>query len=290
VSTIRIAVPNKGRLREPTQELLNDAGLRFETTGRALTVPVRNVDIELLLVRTDDIPEMVADGVADLGITGYDLVAESGLDIVIAAELGYGRCRLVAAVPNSHPARSAEDLAGLRLATAHVASADRFFAAKDIPVELVPLSGSVEVAPKLGVADAIVDLVSSGSTLLVNGLRPLVTILESQAVLVAARWPQRSMNGAINRVATMLTAVVAGRRKRYVMMNAPTEIVPEIETLIPGLEAPSVMPLAHRSDTGEAMVAIHSVVDAADIWQLLPELKASGATGILVLPVELLIP
>jgi ATP phosphoribosyltransferase len=287
---IRIAVPNKGRLREPTRELLRNAGLSFESTDRALTIPVRNVDLELLLVRTDDIPEMVADGVADLGVTGYDLLAETAFDIAVTAELGYGRCRLVAAVPNAHPARAVEDLAGLRVATAHPATAERFFTSKGIAVEIVTLSGSVEVAPKLGVADAIVDLVSSGSTLLVNGLRPIVTLLESQAVLVAGRPAEARGNGSVERVTTMLSAVVAGRRKRYVMMNAPRDVVPEIEALIPGLEAPSVLPLAHASAEGLDMVAIHSVVDAGDLWRLLPDLKAAGATGILVLPVDQLIP
>jgi ATP phosphoribosyltransferase len=281
MSRLRLAVPNKGRLMEPTIELLGRAGLIFERTERTLTVPVRNVPIDLLFVRTDDVVEMVADGVAEAGIAGLDLLAESAADLEVAAELGYGRCRLSAAVPKDSPIEGLEELHGLRVATAHPGVTARTLAGKGITVDIVGLRGSVEVAPTLGVADAIVDLVSSGSTLLVNGLRPLATLLESQAVLVA----HRDSNGGVQQISIMLRAVVAGRRMRYVMMNAPQDAVAAIEALIPGLEAPSVIPLAH-----DAMVAIHSVIPADDLWHVLPELEAAGAAGILVLPVEQLIP
>jgi ATP phosphoribosyltransferase len=283
-SPLRLAIPNKGRLRQPTRDLLRDAGLVFEETERALTVPVRNVDLELLLVRTEDIPELVADGVAELGITGLDLIEESGLDVTATVPLGYGTCRLTAAVPKASSVAEVADMAGLRVATAHPRATAAFFATSGIDVVIVPLRGSVEVAPKLGVADAIADLVSSGSTLLVNGLRPITDLLHSEAVLIA-RGDGADRNGRLEQVATMLRAVVAGRRKRYVMMNAPRRDLEEIERLIPGLRAPSVIPLAH-----DDMVAIHSVVDADEIWGLLPDLEAAGASGILVLPVEQLIP
>lgn len=281
MTRMRLAVPNKGRLMEPTVELLRKAGLAFERTERSLTVPVRNVPIDLLFVRTDDVVEMVADGVAETGIAGLDLLAESGLDLEVVTELGYGRCRLAAAVPKDSEIDALEDLGGLRVATAHPRVTRRILADKGIDVQIVPLRGSVELAPKLGVAEAIVDLVSSGSTLLVNGLRPLATLLDSQAILV--RRP--GVDGAVDQVATMLRAVTAGRRRRYVMMNARREAVERLERLIPGLEAPSVVPLAH-----EDMVAIHSVIDADDLWHVLPELEAAGASGILVLPIEQLIP
>ena len=274
---LRLAVPNKGRLLEPSERLLRDAGLQFERGTRALTVPVRNVPIELMYVRTDDVAEMVADGVAGAGITGLDLVgeADAGLDVVV--ELGYGRCRLTAAVANSSPAGRLEDLDGMRVATAHPGLTGRLLAGRGISATVVPLRGSVEVAPRLDVADAIIDLVSSGSTLRVNGLRPLGTLLESQAVLVAPP----GADGAVGRLAAMLRAVVAARTRRYLMMNAPGEAVERISSLIPGLRAPSVIPLAHNGD-----VALHSVVDADDLWGLLPRLEEAGATGILVLPLE----
>jgi ATP phosphoribosyltransferase len=270
-------------MEQPTARLLSQAGLIYEKTPRSLSVPVRNVAIELLFVRTEDVGELVADGGATLGITGLDLLAESGADLEVMVELGYGRCRLTAAVPAASPITDISELTGLRIGTAHPRTTDRFFADEGIAITTVPLRGSVEVAPKLDVADAIVDLVSSGSTMLINGLRPIATLLESQAVLVAD--PAGTAVDVVTQVATMLRAVVAGRRKRYVLMNAPQEALPEIEAIIPGFDAPSVVPLAHNGK-----VAIHSVVDAADVWDVLPQLKAAGASGILVLPIEQLIP
>lgn len=279
----RLAVPNKGRLQRPTAELLAQAGLIYERTERGLSAPVENVNLELLFVRAEDVCEMVADGVAPLGVTGLDLLHESGADLKVVAELGYGTCRLTAAVPNPSPVHDVDELAGQRVATAHPRATREFFTKRGIQVTLIPLSGSVEVAPKLDVADAIVDLVSSGSTMLVNGLRPIATLLESQAVLVA----RQSSDGSVEdrrQVVTMLRAAVAARQKRYVVMNAPRESVEAIEAIIPGMDAPSVIPLAHNGK-----VAVHSVVDARDVWQVLPRLKDAGATGILVFPIESLI-
>lgn len=281
--TIALAVPNKGRLKDPSVQLLRDAGLSFETTDRALSVPVRNVDAELLFVRTEDIPELVADGVADVGITGIDLIAERGNGLETLVELSYGHCRLVAAVPNASKIQDISQLSGSRVATAHPNTTGRFFRDNEIEVTVIPLRGSVEVATKIGVADAIVDLVSTGSTLRVNGLRSIGTILESQAVLVA-RAGDAGRDGAAQ-VVTALRAVVAGRGKRYVLLNAPIEAAESIEALIPGLEAPTVVPLAE-----EGWVAIHSVVDAEHMWELLPKLEAAGGKGILVLPIEQLVP
>lgn len=280
---LRLAVPNKGRLQDPTAGLLSQAGLIYERTERALSAPVANVDIELLFVRAEDVCEMVADGVSALGITGLDLLEESGADLQVVAELGFGTCRLTAAVPNASLMQDLGELEGMRVATAHARVTGDFFAKQGIDVTLIPLRGSVEVAPKLDVADAIVDLVSSGSTMMVNGLRPIATLLESQAVLVAPRSVTGLTDGQ-QQVVTMLQAAVAARRKRYVVMNAPQEALRAIEEIIPGIEAPSVVPLAHNGK-----VAIHSVVDAKDVWQVLPRLKEAGATGILVLPIESLI-
>ena len=281
--TYSLAIPNKGRLKDPTLRLLADAGLSFELTERALSVPVRNVDIELLLVRTEDIPELVADGVADAGITGIDLISERGNGLDTLAELGFGHCRLVAAVPNGSTIEKTDEFDGLRVATAHPATTARYFEDRGIDISLVPLKGSVEVATKIDVADAIVDLVSTGSTLRVNGLRAVGAILESQAVLVV-REGEASAPIA-TRLATALRAVVTARNKRYVLLNAPKAAADEIERLIPGLEAPTVVPLAE-----DGWVAIHSVVDAAHLWDLLPRLSEAGGRGILVLPIEQMSP
>ena len=278
---LRLAVPNKGRLVEPTIQLLQDAGLVFEEHDRSLVARVENYDLDVLFVRTNDVIEFVGDDVADLGVTGGDLLAEAGATVPRVRPLGYGRCRLAAAVPNDSPYRALEDLAGLRVATAHPKITRRFFEDRGIPIEVIPISGAVEVAPRLGLAEAIVDLVSTGSTLVMNGLRPISDVLESEAILVASPAAQRDRPSELAAVESMLAAVIAARGRKYLMMNAPTGKLAELEALLPGLESPSIIPLAHAG-----MVALHSVVEADAVWGLLPRLKAAGASGILVLPIE----
>jgi ATP phosphoribosyltransferase len=284
-SRLRLAIPNKGRLVEPTLRLLHDAGLVFEEHDRSLVALVQNYELDILFVRTNDIIEFVGDGVADLGITGDDLLSEAGAELPRVRSLGYGRCRLAAAVPNDAPYQAIDDLAGLRVATAHPNTARRFFEARHVPVEIIPISGAVEVAPRLGLAEAIVDLVSTGSTLVMNGLRQIGDVLESEAVLVANPAAHRERAGDLAAIDTMLSAVIAARGRKYLMMNAPAPKLGEIEELLPALESPTVIPLAHAG-----MIAIHSVVGADDVWGLLPRLKAAGATGILVLPIEKIVP
>jgi ATP phosphoribosyltransferase len=282
---LRLAVPNKGRLVEPTVELLRDAGLVFEEHERSLVARVRNFDLDILFVRTNDVIEFVGDGVADLGVTGEDLLAETGAELPRLRSLGYGQCRLAAAVPADSSYRGVDELAGLRVATAHPNTTRRFFERSGIPVDVISISGAVEVAPRLGLAEAIVDLVSTGSTLVMNGLRPIADVLWSEAILVANPTAQVARAAEIAAVDTMLSAVIAARDRKYLMMNAPATHLAELETLLPGLESPSVIPLAHAG-----MIAIHAVVGADDVWSLLPRLKAAGASGILVLPIEKIVP
>ena len=284
-SRLRLAVPNKGRLVEPTVRLLHDAGLVFEEHDRSLVALVENYALDILFVRTNDIIEFVGDGVADLGITGDDLLSETGAALPRVRSLGYGRCRLAAAVPTDAPYQTIDDLAGLRVATAHPNTARRYFEARRVPVEIIPISGAVEVAPRLGLAEAIVDLVSTGSTLVMNGLRQIGVVLESAAVLVANPAAGRERAGELAAIETMLGAVIAARGRKYIMMNAPATQLGEIEGLLPSLESPTVIPLAHAG-----MIAIHSVVGADDVWGLLPRLKGAGASGILVLPIEKIVP
>jgi ATP phosphoribosyltransferase len=282
---LRLAVPNKGRLVDPTLRLLHDAGLVFDEHDRSLVARVQNYDLDVLFVRTNDVIEFVGDGVADLGITGIDLLTETSAELPRIRDLGYGRCRLTAAVPNDSPYQAVEDLAGLRVATAHPNTARRFFEALSIPVDVIPISGAVEVAPRLGLAEAIVDLVSTGSTMVMNGLRPIGDVLSSEAVLVANPAAHRERAAELTAIDTMLTAVIAARGQKYLLMNAPAAKLAELEALLPGLESPSVIPLAH-----EGMIAIHSVVGSDEVWGLLPRLKAAGASGILVLPIEKIVP
>src|SRR5918994_3916187 len=241
----------------PGLDDLADAVLTFEATDRSLLVPCANAPVDLLLVRAQDVPEYVQDGVVDLGITGANLVAEAGADVVTLAELGFARCTLQAAVPEDAPQAELHDLTGLRVATAYPASTRACLAERGVEVELVPISGSVEAAPRLGLSDAIVDLVSTGSTASANGLRLIGTLLESQAVLVGG----------------------AGAKAER------QQLVERVEELIPGMGSPSVLDLAE-----EGMKAVHAAVDADEIWSLLPALKAAGASSILVLPVERLVP
>jgi ATP phosphoribosyltransferase len=282
---LRLAIPNKGRLVEPTLRLLHDAGLVFDEHDRSLVARVQNYDLDVLFVRTNDVIEFVGDGVADLGITGIDLLTETSAELPRIRDLGYGRCRLAAAVPSDSPYQAVEDLAGLRVATAHPNTARRFFESRWIPVDVIPISGAVEVAPRLGLAEAIVDLVSTGSTMVMNGLRPIGDVLSSEAVLVANPAAHRDRAAELDAIDTMLTAVIAARGQKYLLMNAPASKLAELEALLPGLESPSVIPLAH-----EGMIAIHSVVGSDDVWGLLPRLKAAGASGILVLPIEKIVP
>ena len=278
---LRLAVPNKGRLVEPTLRLLHDAGLIFEEHDRSLVARVSNYALDILFVRTNDVIEFVGDGVADLGVTGIDLLAETAAELPTVRALGYGRCRLAAAVPTDSTVRTIAELAGLRVATAHPNTARRFFAEQRIEVEVIPISGAVEVAPRLGLAEAIVDLVSTGSTLVMNGLRQVGDVLASEAILVAnpAALSERALE--LKAIETMLSSVIAARGQKYVMMNAPGAKLAELTGILPGLNSPSVIPLAH-----DGMIAIHAVVEADAVWGLLPRLKAAGASGILVLPIE----
>ena len=278
-----VAVPSKGRMAPPALELLAAAGLRFEAGERALHVPCENAPVDLLLVRPHDIPEYVQDGVVHVGITGANLVVEAEADVVTLAELGFAACTLEAAVPRDAPQRSVEELSDLRVATAYPVATRAAFARIGVNAELVTVSGSVEAAPRLGLSDAVVDLVSTGSTASVNGLRRIGTLLRSEAVLIANR--DEAQGEVVARLELMIRGVVAARRRRYLMLNAPEEALPRIRELLPGLGAPSVLPLAEPGQ-----IAVHAAVDTDEIWDLLPPLKAAGASSILVVPVERLIP
>jgi ATP phosphoribosyltransferase len=258
--------------------LLEDAGLGPERPGdRALAFPCRNAPVDVLLVRAADVPEYVQDGVVDCGITGLDLVHERGVEVEELLRLGFGGCTLEAAVPNESPARSLADLDGLRAATVYPRLARRLLDELGVSVELIEVTGAVEVAPRLGLADAIVDLVSSGSTLRTNGLRSVGALFASEAVLVAG--PEG--DGRAARLARILRSVVEARATRYLMLNAPESALDAICSLVPGSRAPSILPLAEPG-----MVAVHALVPAADVWRLLPELEAAGGSSILLLPVE----
>ena len=277
---LRLAVPNKGRLSEPSIDLLRSAGLDFELSERRLSAPVTNADIELLFVRTEDVAEYVADGLVELGLTGADLVAEHGGALTTILSLGFGACSLVLAVPRDAGIDAVGQLGGARIATSFPRTTQAYLASNDVLAQVVEVRGAVEVTPQLGVADAVVDLVASGSTLRMNGLTPIATLLASEAVLVG-RDGVGARDPRVAALVDMLRSVLDARGREYMMMNAPADAIGRIRELIPGLSGPTVMPLADPTQ-----IAVHSVVERSQLWRLVPELKAAGARDILVVPIE----
>jgi ATP phosphoribosyltransferase len=239
----------------------------------------------VLLARADDIPVLLDDRAVDVGIAGENQVAESGVDLDALLQLGFGRCRLALAAPAGSGVAGPADLGGLRIATSFPRTAAAYLRDRGIEAALIPISGSVELAPSLGAAEAVADLVSSGETLRQNGLVELETILESQAVLLAARTLEPALQERVEHLVVGLASVLAARPKRYLMLNAHDDDLDGILELLPGIDAPTVLPLARGG-----MHAVHAVVDQGDVVRLLGPLKARGASGILVLPIEHLIP
>ncbi len=284
---LRIAIQNDGRLTEPSVELLAGAGLEFDAYSRRLFSSVRNFDLDILFLRDDDIPEYVQDGISDLGIVGRNLVVERGAAVEEVEALGFGHCRLVLAVPRDSEIRSAGDLAGRRIATSYPRSLELFLRREGIAgVTVVQLRGATEIAPALNVADAICDLISTGSTLRTNDLVPLLTVLESQAVLVANPAALASPTRAreIERVLVRLRGLLNARRTKYIMVNAPAEAVPRIREALPGLRSPTVVPLAEPG-----YVAVHAAIAEERFWEVVERIRAAGGTEVLVLPVEKLL-
>lgn len=282
---IRIALPNKGRLAEGARELLERAGLEFDTRGdRALQASLGD-DFLALFVNARDIPEFVADGAADLGITGRDLVVESGRDVAVLLDLGFGRCRLALAASEDSDVGGLDDVADeTRVATVFPRVTEEFFRQRGQRVRLVPISGAAENAPHLGVADMIVDLVSTGSTLKMNGLREVGTILESTAVLIGrndAALPPQTVE-----LLTALESVLRAQDKRYLMANVPRAQLPRVKEILPGINGPTVVDILN----GGEHVAAHAVVGRREVYRVIAQLKAIGATGILVTSIERLMP
>ena len=287
---LRIALPNKGRLSDEARELFTDAGLEIRAAGpRALTASLGG-EFQALFVRAQDIPEFVADGAADVGVTGWDLVCESARPLDSRLDLGFGRCRLVVAVRDDAPQHDVRELpAGTRVATVFPHIARDFFARAGVAVEIVPVSGAAEVAPHLGIADVVVDLTSTGSTLKVNGLREMTTVLESTARLIATpgvEGKDGAKGGALRDLGSALESVLRARGQRYLMANVPRESLPEVKRVIPGLNGPTVIDIMN----GGRYVAVHAVVPAGTIYRTIASLKSLGAEGILVTRIERLMP
>jgi len=286
---LKIALPNKGRLADDTRELFGDAGLPVLSRGdRALSASLGG-EFEALFVRAQDIPEFVADGVADVGVTGWDLVCEARRPLDRRLDLGFGECRLVAAAREDSAVMSLDDISsGLRIATSFPNITREFFQARGQAVEVVPISGAAEIAPLLGIAEMIVDITSTGSTLRVNGLREVGTLLTSRAQLVTRRDAsfETEKNAAVDSLVMALESVIRARGTRYLMANVPRNALDAVKRIIPGINGPTVIDILNGGDR----VAVHAVVDAGTVYKTISALKAIDASGILVTRVERLMP
>jgi len=291
---LRIALPNKGRLADDTRELFADAGLEARARGeRALTASLGGI-FEAIFVRAQNIPEFVADGAADVGVTGWDLVSESDRALSCLADLEFGRCRLAVAAKEEIGIDAVDDVpVGARVATSFPRLTERYFAARDLPVEVVPVSGAAEIAPHLGIADIVVDLVSTGSTLRTNGLKEVATVLESSARLIVAsdggigtRVQPATRERDLAELVAALQSVLRARGQRYIMANVPKDQLDAVRAVLPGITGPTVINLLNSG----RHVAVHAVTPAAGIYRTVAALKALGAEGILVTRIERLMP
>lgn len=286
---LNLAVQKSGRLADGGMSLLKRAGLRFAYGRDALHRRAENMALDLLLLRDDDIPSFVAGGACDYGIVGENVLYEAQArsprygNVEVALKLGFAGCTLKLAAPKGGPIRSSSDLAGKAVATSYPGLTRQYLAARGIEAEIVEMRGSVEVAPRMGIADAICDLVSTGATLDANGLEAFETVLESEAVLVRR---SNGRNGPVAKVASTLIeraqGVIASAQTKYILLNAPTDRLDEIKALLPGSDAPTVAAVAGRDD----VVAVHAVCREQVFWETLERLKAAGARAILVLPIE----
>jgi ATP phosphoribosyltransferase len=282
---LRVALPNKGRLMQDAHDVLEDAGLGVRAAGpRALTASLGG-EFEAIFVRAADIPELVADGIAQAGVTGWDLCAESGREVSELLDLEFGRCRLVLASREDSAIGTLEDLrrAGRqRVATVFPKIAERYFRENGVNVDLVPVSGATEIAPHLGIADVVVDLTSTGSTLRTNGLREIATVMESSARLIGSVDPTDETAATLAELAGALESVLRARGRRYLMANIPRVALDEIRRILPGLNGPTVVDVLGPCDK----VAVHAVVEASGIFRTIARLRALGAEGILITRIE----
>lgn len=285
---LHIALQKSGRLSDSSRELLKDSGFRIQSGKNSLTARVENFPAELMFVRDDDIPTFVADGACEFGIVGQNVTEEfaagrddAGFDVL--AELGFGRCSLRVAVPETAVYEGPQSLQGTRIATSYPRLLRKFLDERKIEAEVVEMNGAVELAPRLGIANYICDLVSTGATLEANALRPVDSILESQAVLIRTRKALDEGRAALcEQLLTRIDGVLATKESKYIMLNASSEALPRITALLPGADAPTILPLHGRP----GHFAVHAVCQESVFWETLQKLKNAGASAILVVPIE----
>lgn len=282
---LRIAIQTKGRLNEDTMSLLAETGLKFDSAKRLLLLPAKNFPVEILFLRDDDIPQSVADGVADVGIVGENEFVEKNKGAEIVHRLGFSKCRLSLAIPKEEEYKGIEWFSGKVIATSYPGILSEFLKDKNIKADIHIITGSVEIAPGIGLADAIFDIVSSGSTLITNHLKEVETVMKSEAVLIANRNLSPEKTEILTEFLFRVESVRMADDKKYVLMNVPTANIEEIVQVIPGMRSPTIMPLAK-----EGWSSLHVVISEKDFWDVIGKLKNLGAEGILVVPIEKMIP
>ncbi len=281
---IRIAVQKSGRLSEESLKLFKACGIKFESGGSKLKTVSSNFPIEFLFLRDDDIPGYVEDGVADLGVIGENVLMEHIRQVNVVKELGFSKCRLSLAIPRNEQYTDLSYFEGKNIATSYPNLTNAFLAKQGINVTTHEISGSVEIAPSIGLAEAICDIVSTGGTLLSNGLKEVATVFQSQAVLIASKELNPEKQAILDKLLFRIDSVQRGQNAKYVVLNAKESDVANIKALLPGMKAPSIMPLAESG-----WVSIHSVISENDFWDIIEALREAGAKGILVLPIEKMI-
>ncbi len=282
--TLKIAVQKSGRLYEGSMKLLKECGIEVSNGNNQLRVQAANFPVEVFFLRDDDIPEYVQDAVSDIGFVGENVVAESGKETDTVEKLGFGKCRLSLAVPKNGPLQTLASLDGKRIATSYPLVLAAFLKEKNITASIHEISGSVEIAPKIGLADAICDLVSSGSTLFTNELKEIETILFSEAVLISNKNLPAGKRIILESLLFRIRSVKKAKNNKYVLLNAPNEKLGDIIKLLPGIKSPTVLPLAEAGWS-----SVHSVISENDFWNVIEQLKAAGAEGILIIPIEKMI-
>lgn len=281
MNTLKIAIQKSGRLHDESIQILKDCGISIYNGNDQLKVSASNFPLEVYYLRNSDIPQYLIDGVVDIAIVGDNLLVEKGANIQIAEKLGFSKCKVSVAVPKNFEYNSIQDLNGLRVATSYPKTVVDYFTSKGISVDIHQISGSVEIAPNIGLSDAIVDIVSSGSTLFKNGLKEVEVILKSEAVLAVSPQITNEATLLLKKLQFRIQSVLRSRKSKYILMNVPNDKISEISKILPVLKSPTVMPLAE-----EGWSSVHSVIDEDKFWEVIDQLKEAGAEGILVCPIE----
>lgn len=281
---LRIAIQTKGRLNEESEELIRECGIKLTVGKRQLLSPAKNFPVEILYLRDDDIPETVADGVADVGIVGENEMLEKDKDVILSKRLGFSKCRLSLAIPKGESYTGIEWFQGKTVATSYPVILQKYFNEKNIKAAIHVINGSVEIAPGIGLADGIFDIVSSGGTLVSNGLKEVEAVIQSEAVLVATQNLSPIKQEILDELIFRIESVERSKGKKYIMLNSPNDKLLQIIAMLPGMKSPTVMPLAESGWS-----SVHSVIEEKYFWENISKLKALGAEGILVLPIEKMI-